>query len=512
MNRSAEYKILIVSVLGTFMVILDQTIMNIALPHIMAVFNETADRAQLVISAYLMATAITTPAAAYLCDRFGIKKVYLLSQVGFLVGSVLCGLAWNTNTLVFFRVLQGLAGGLLSPIAMTMLFLNVPPEDRGTMMAIFGIPMMLAPAIGPVLGGYLVTYWDWRMCFYVNVPVVLLAIAIGMIWIADSPLKKSTFDIKGFMLAAIGFSSILYAFSYAPSWHWDDWRIVTMLVVGSACILTWILVELREKQPMLDLHIFKYGGFSLATGLNFVVTIGLFSVIFLLPLFLQNIRGLNAMQTGLMLMPMVLGSMITMPIGGRLYDTIGPRVPAVIGIVLTAVSSFWLQMLDVTTPDSILLLILFIRSMGMGFCMMPIMTYAMSAVPLNMTAQASSITNVSRTIFASLGVAVFATMLDQFQKTNAAVMAQTLTPDSSIAMQFLSTVQVMMMQAGQTMEAARMMGISLLSQYVNLRAIVAAYELDYVISALIITLGIIPAMFLPFGRAKKVEAPADVGV
>lgn len=512
MPKAIEYEILIVAILGTFMVILDQTIMNIALPHIMAVFNETADRAQLVISAYMMATAITTPAAAYLCDRFGIKKVYLLSQAGFLLGSILCGLAWNTNTLIFFRVLQGLAGGLLAPIAMTMLFTNVLPEDRGTMMAIFGIPMMLAPAIGPTLGGYLVTYLDWRMCFYVNVPVVLLAIAVGFVWIKDSPVVDSKFDFKGFMLAAIGFSSILYALSYAPTWHWDDWRIVTLLTVGGACIITWILVELKVKQPMLDLHIFKYGGFSLATGLNFVTTIGLFSVIFLLPMFLQNIRGLNAMQSGLMMMPMVLGSMITMPISGRLYDKIGPRIPVVAGLIITAISSLWLQVLDVTTPDSMLLTILFVRSLGMGLCMMPIMTYAMSAVPMKMTAQASSITNVSRTIFASLGVAIFATLLDQIQKSNAAAISQTLTPDSAVAMQIVSAVQVMMMQAGQTLEAARQMGISVLSQYVNLRATVAAFEMEYVISALVIVIGIVPAMFLPFGRMKKSDGHVDMSV
>ncbi|MCX6004484.1 MAG: DHA2 family efflux MFS transporter permease subunit, partial [Chloroflexi bacterium] len=331
-QTTAETKILLVAIAGTFMVILDQTIMNIALPHIMAVFNETADRAQLVISAYLMASAITTPAAAFLAMRFGIKRVYLLSQAGFLLGSMLCGMAWNTNSLIFFRVLQGLSGGLLSPLAMTLLFLNIPPQDRGTAMGIFGIPMMLGPAIGPTLGGYLVTYWDWRWCFYINVPIVLVAVMLGFMWIEDTVISKATFDIWGFALAAIGFSSILYALSYAPSWHWDDWRIITLLILGSVCILAWIVVELRSKQPMLDLHIFKNTGFSLATGVNFVTTIGLFSVIFLLPMFLQNLRGLSAMETGLMMLPSVLGSMISMPIGGRLYDKIGPKIPAVVGL------------------------------------------------------------------------------------------------------------------------------------------------------------------------------------
>ena len=179
MPRTSESKVLLIAIAGTFMVILDQTIMNTALPHIIAVFNETADRAQLVISAYLMASAITTPAAAFLVERFGIKRVYLFAQAGFLFGSILCGLSWDAGSLISFRVLQGLCGGLLGPLAMTFLFTTVPPEDRGEAMALFGIPMMLAPAIGPTLGGYLVDSWSWRMCFYVNVPVVLMAILHG---------------------------------------------------------------------------------------------------------------------------------------------------------------------------------------------------------------------------------------------------------------------------------------------------------------------------------------------
>lgn len=503
MPKFAEYKILIIAILGTFMEILDQTIMNIALPHIMAVFNETADRAQLVVSAYMMASAIATPAAVFLCNKFGIKKVFILSQVAFLSGSVLCGMAWNTNVLILFRVIQGFAGGLLSPIAMTMLFINVPSENRGTAMGIFGIPMMLAPALGPTLGGYLVTYWDWRMCFYVNVPVMLIAITIGMMWLNESTVKEDTFDYKGFMLAVVGFSSILYAFSYAPTWNWDDWRIITLLVVGTVCIITWILVELREKQPMLDLHIFKYGGFSLATGVNFVTTIGLFSGMYLIPIFLQNLYGLSAMQTGLLMLPQALGALITMSIGGRLYDKAGPRLPVIIGLVLTIAGTLWMQALDVTTSSAELMLMLFIRGMGMGFCMMPVMTYGMAAVPANMADQASSITNVSRTIFSSLGTAVFATMLDHFQKTNMSVISQTLTPDSPGVMQFLSAAQVTLMQAGQTLEAAKQMGISMLFDYVNQRATVTAYEMDFVISAVILIIGIIPASFLPFGEVKK---------
>ena len=507
MPKSSESRVLAVAIIGTFMVILDQTIMNVALPHIMAVFNETADRAQLVVSAYLMATAISTPAAAFLAQRFGIKKVYIFSQAGFLVGSILCGLAWDTGSLITFRVLQGLAGGLLSPLAMTFLFMNVPPEDRGTAMAIFGIPMMLAPAIGPTLGGYLVDYWSWRMVFYVNVPIVLIAIAMGMAWIEETPTSATSFDYKGFFLAAIGFSAILYAFSYAPTWQWD-WRIMTLLTVGCLCILAWVIVELREEKPLLDLRMFKNGGFTLGIGLTFVTTIGLFSLVFLLPLFLQNLRGFSALLSGLMVLPSVIGSMISMPIAGRLYDRLGPRVPTVLGLVITGVTSLWLQVLDVTTPDDTLRLILFARGIGVGFAMMPVMTYALSSVPQRMTAQASALLNVSRTIFASLGIAVFATLLDTFQKTNLSMMVQTITPDSVVALQMLSQLQVYFMQAGMTLQAAQQAAVNLLYQYVNLRASVTAFETDYVIGAIVVLAGIIPAMFLPFGRVKKGNSPA----
>jgi EmrB/QacA subfamily drug resistance transporter len=503
MPQTTEWKIILVAVAGTFMVILDQTIVNVALPHIMAVFNETADRAQLVISAYLMATAISAPAAAFLSTRFGIKRVYLVSQVSFLAGSLLCGIAWDVHTLIIFRVIQGLSGGLLMPLAMTFLFTSVPYEQRGSAMALFGIPMMLGPAIGPTLGGYLVDSWSWRMCFYVNVPVVILAIVIGLSWIEDTSKSMQSFDYKGFLLAALGFSSILYGLSYAPSWGWDDGRIIGLLIIGIAVIAAWVVLELRLKFPMLNLRIFTYSGYSLAIGINLVTTIGLFSAIFLLPLFLQNLRGLSAFHTGLLLMPSALGSAITMPISGRLYDRIGPRVPVLAGLLLTGITTLWLQGLDINTPDSTLQLMLFLRGMGLGLAMMPVMTYALAAVPLEMTAQASSLTNVTRTVFAALGTAMFASLLSQFHNTYLGTLAQAATPTSVESLRILSIVQVAALKAGLTLEAARQIGIWVLYQLVNLKAYVMAFDRDYLISALIVFAGILPSLLLPHGSIKN---------
>jgi EmrB/QacA subfamily drug resistance transporter len=503
MSLPQKWKIVLVTIAGTFMVILDQTITNIALPHIMSVFNETTDKAQLVVSAYLMASAITMPLAAYLGTRFGIKWVYLFSQAGFLLGSILCGLSWDINSLIFFRVIQGLCGGLLQPIAMTLLFTNVPPEERGTTMAIFGIPMMLGPAIGPTLGGYLVDYWDWRMCFYVNVPVVIIAILIGYAWVEDSARTKMGFDFKGFTFAAIGLSLVLYGLSYAPTWGWSDSRIISLMTVGIASIGIWIWMELRGTIPMLDLHVFKYPGFSVATGVNFVTTIGLFSTIFLLPMFLQNLRGLSAFDTGLLLIWGAIGPMLTMPLSGRMYDKIGPRVPVILGLTITAAATLFFQILDVTTSDNVIRILLLVRGMGMGLAMMPVMTYGLAAVPLEKTGQASALTSVARTVFASLGVAIFATMLDGFQKTNLATLTQLASPNSPEALGILSGVQVAALKMGVALEAARAFGISLLYQMVQLKASVMAFDTDFLISAIVAFGGILPAWLLPHGAIKK---------
>jgi EmrB/QacA subfamily drug resistance transporter len=347
------------------------------------------------------------------------------------------------------------------------------------------------------------------MCFYVNVPVVLAAILIGMAWIEETPSMAAGFDIKGFALAATGFSSLLYALSYAPTWGWDDIRIAGLLSLGIICLIAWATIELRSSQPMLDLRIFKNSGFSLATGLTFVTTIGLFSVVFLLPLFLQNLRGLTAFEAGLLMLPAILGSIITMPLAGHLYDRVGPKIPVVIGLLIAGVTTYWMRTIDVTTPDNLLRWMLFIRSMGIGLAMMPVMTYALASVEQKMTAQASSIMNVSRTVFASLGIAIFATMLDHFQKTNLAEISQTLAPNSTQALRFISTVQVTLMQAGQTLDAARQTAIYFLYSYANLRAAVSAFQMEYAIAAMIILVGILPAFLLPLRRAQKDKASSD---
>jgi EmrB/QacA subfamily drug resistance transporter len=506
-----KWKVLIVAIGGTFMMMLDSTIVNIALPHILSVFNETIDKAQFVTSAYMIAMAVSAPLATYLMARFGVKRIFVGAEVGFLLGSMLCGLAWNTDSLILFRIIQGFSSGVLMPLAMTLIFTNVPPEERGTTMGIFGAPMVLAPAIGVTLGGYLVEYWSWRWCFYVNLPIVFLAVVISIAWLRDtSKTADLPLDVKGFILAALGFSTLLYALSYAPSWGWGDIRTLGLFTVSLISLLAWTMVELRVKIPLLDLRVFKFRGYSLGTLMNFVTTLGLFSAMLLLPLFLQNIRGLGAFQAGLLMVPQAIGVMVGSVLGGRIYDKAGPRPPVIMGLLVAGYTTWKLAALDVMTPDSTITTVITFRGMGIGLAMMPVMTFALAEVPNELISAASTITNVLRSVFGGLATAIFASLLSFYQKANVAVLTQTATPDSGSTLGVLSTAQVALQKAGMSLQAAHQAAIALLYQMTVLKGAVLAFERVFMIGAIILVIGILPALLLHHGNASGIVKKEDV--
>jgi EmrB/QacA subfamily drug resistance transporter len=502
---SYKWKIVIVAISGTFMMMIDATIVNIALPHILSIFNETIDKMQFITSAYLMSMAVSAPLATYLMSKFGVKRIYIGCLVLFLIGSMACGIAWNTNSLILFRIFQGFSSGILMPLAMTLIFTNVPPEGRGTAMGIFGIPMVLAPAIGVTLGGYLVEYLDWRWCFYVNVPIVIAAVIISIVWIKDTAKESQLpLDLKGFIFAGLGFGTLLYALTYAPSWGWDDIRTIGVLSISLISLIIWIVVELKVKFPLLDLRVFKFKGYSLGTFLTLITTMGLYSAMLLLPLFLQTVRGLGAFQAGLLMIPQALGSMVGTIVGGRFYDRGGARPPVIIGLILTGYITWQLSALDVTTPDSTFMWLIAFRGVGIGLCMMPVMTFSLAEIPHALTSAGSTISNVMRSVFGGLATAIFASLLSSYEKINSAALVQTVTPDSGISLQVLSTAQVYLQKAGMSLQAAQQQAVLLLYQMTMLRAYILAFEKVFIIGAIILFIGVIPALFLYHtGKQKK---------
>src|ERR1700730_8548245 len=362
-----QWQVLICAVVGTFMVMLDQTVVNIALPKITTVFGVSVHDTQLVITSYMLSLAVIMPATGYLSDPFGTKRLYLITMALFTGGSLMCGLAWNNTSLVAFRVVQGLGGGMMSPLGMTMLFQVVPPHRRNTIMGFFGLPLMLAPVLGPTLGGYLVEYVDWRVIFTLNVPIGLLGIFLGFTLLRESAhVPGLKFDLRGFVLSAVGFSAMLLGLSDVATDGWGSSGVLTKFAIGIIALSGWVWVELTDEHPLLDLRLFKIPIFTLSAMVSFVLTVGMFGGMLVLPLFLQNLRGLGAAESGVILMTQVLPITIAMPVVGRLVDKFGPRVIILFGLPLLALTTWQMSALDLTTSDTTIKLWLAARGATMG--------------------------------------------------------------------------------------------------------------------------------------------------
>lgn len=497
MNLAYKWKVLIVVVAGTFMALLDLTAVNVALPQIMNSFGAGIGEIQLVLSGYMIALGLIIPLTGFLSDRMGIKRVFVLSLAGFVLGSALCGLSWNTGSLVAFRIVQALAGGMLLPLAMTLVFTTVPREEQGFVMGILGMSLVLAPSIGPTLGGWLVENQSWRFIFYINVPVGVLAILLAAVLLRETEKKPTLpFDTWGFLLASIGFGGVLLALSRGVDWGWRSATTLSLLTVSLSALALWVGVEWWGRSPLMDLKIFTYPAYSISTGINFVLTVGMFSGMFLVPLFLQNIRGIGAFQTGLILLPQALAMGAIMPLAGRLYDRVGCRPLAIAGILLMAYGTFRLYYLDINTPDSSLQFNLVLRGVGIGLAMMPVMTAGLAVIPPGVVSRASAMTNITREIFAAFGVAVFATFLQSRQSLHFSGMAQTVNLSSLPTLGQLSFLQQMLLQQGIPLTEAQRLATLLLQRLVQLRAAVAAFDDAFLLGAMVLVLGLVPALLL----------------
>src|SRR5579864_6474660 len=457
-----QWQVLICAVVGTFMVMLDQTVVNIALPKITTVFGVGVHETQLVVTSYMLALAIIMPATGYLSDTFGTKRLYLITMALFTGGSMLCGLAWNNTSLVVFRVIQGLGGGMMSPLGMAMLFQVVAPNRRNTFMGFYGLPLMLAPVLGPTLGGYLVEYIDWRVIFTLNVPVGVLGLFLGFTLLRETEhVPGLKFDLRGFLLSAVGFSAILLGFTDAATDGWTSPGVLLRFGTGLAALGMWIWVELTDEHPLLELRLFKIPIFTFSALVSFVLTVGMFGAMLVLPLFLQNLRGLGAAESGLILVSQVLPMTVAMPLVGRLVDKVGVRVVLLIGMPLLVVTTWQFGRLDLTTPDMTIRLWLAARGCAMGLVMMPSMTAGLNAVPLQQMSRASSMSNVMRQVMGAFGTAIIVTVLQVRQTFHTAMLAQTVTPDNLPLQQMMANAQQWAVSQGMSALQAQAMGTML---------------------------------------------------
>ncbi len=401
-----------VLIIGMFMSLLDTSIVNVAIDTIQDDFGATTDDVQWVVTAYMLTLGVVVPATAWLGDRFGLSRVYNLSLLMFSAASALCGLAWDLNSLVIFRIVQAIPGGILPVIALTMVYRIVPRDRLGAAMGLYGLGIVVAPAIGPTLGGYLVEYQDWPLIFFINVPIGLIGMVAAVLVLPRFPRQAGRrLDVLGFAAVASGFFSLLLAASEGTDWGWYSYRILGLITFGVLSLALFVVIELEVADPLLDLRVFRSGAFTLSLLLVSTLSVVLFGVLFYIPLVLQRVQDLGALDTGLTVLPQALVMAALMPLAGRIYDRIGPRWPAVIGLGTAASATYLLHTMTVDTSREEIMWSMMLLGFGIGLSMMPIFTVSIAVIPMTKVNVASALNNVAQRVSGSLGLSVLTALL-----------------------------------------------------------------------------------------------------
>ncbi|MDR6551167.1 MDR family MFS transporter [Paenibacillus qinlingensis] len=402
---------LIAIISGIFMVILDTTAMNVALSKLVVDFKTDLPTIQWAVTGYMLASAAVIPLAGWLSDRFGAKNVFLTSVLLFTIASLLCATPNTAEMLIFFRILQGLGGGFVMPVAMAYVYRLSPPSKIGQVMGMLGVPILLAPAVGPILAGWLVEYHSWHWIFLINLPVGIFSLIFGY-WKLPVVARKKVagFDLPGMILGPIAFASLSYGISQGAS-GWTSDKALGGIIVGALALIAFVIVELKTKIPLLELRVFKSFDFSFSIFIQWVIQFCMFGAIFLLPQFLQQARGYGAFDTGLTLFPQAIASGLMMPIGGYLFDKIGVRWLVVIGLTLVSGAIFQYSLMDLTVQRTDLILPLAMAGAGMGLMMMPINSHLIKKAPQDLVSRVTSLTSAMQQVISSFGVAIVVTIL-----------------------------------------------------------------------------------------------------
>jgi EmrB/QacA subfamily drug resistance transporter len=404
-----------VVVLGSIMSILDTTIVAVALDTLGRDFRVPVSTIQWVTTGYLLSLAVVIPVTGWAVDRFGAKPMWMMSLFLFIVGSSLCGAAWSANSLILFRVLQGLGGGMILPIGQTVLARAAGPQRIGRVMSVIGVPTVLGPILGPVLGGLIVSNFSWRWIFYINVPIGIATLILSRKFLAGTEEKvRTSFDGWGFALLSPGLAALVYALSeVGVTGSFTSKPVLISFVLGVGLMLGFVVHALRVHNPLLDLRLFKNRNFAISNVCMFVMGATLFGSMFLLPLYYQIARGQSAWVAGFLMAPQGIGAALLMRKSGTITDRVGPRRVVPFGIVLMAVATVPFGFVTTSTNELLLAGTLFVRGLGLGLSMMPIMSAAYFDLSHADVPRASTTLNIVRQIGASVATALFAVVLQR---------------------------------------------------------------------------------------------------
>jgi EmrB/QacA subfamily drug resistance transporter len=425
MDQTPRYRWFVAAlyVLALFMNLLDLTITNVALPQLAREFRATPATISWVATSYLLSVAIFIPLSGWVGDRFGAKRAFLIALFVFTAGSALCGLAPTLWALIAARVLQGAGSGLLIPVGAAMTLRAFPLSERARVSAIITVPAVVAPALGPVVGGYLIQFQSWQWIFFINVPLGIVGLALGIRYLRDYFVAGTgTLDLAGFALGALGLAASVYALSQSGAYGVGDLRVVVSAAIGAVALVAFVLVERTRAHPLIDLSLFRDSLYSVGALILFFVQASFFGVVFLLPQLLQAQRGLRPLDSGLATFPTAVGIMLAAPLVGRLYKRIGPRRLALSGALLAALTALSLRLVALDTSLWVVRALMLPLGAAFGLVFIPLQAASFARISAERMGQATAAYNAIRQVATSFGVALLATILSSRLAANGAIL------------------------------------------------------------------------------------------
>ncbi|GGE52887.1 putative MFS-type transporter YcnB [Pullulanibacillus camelliae] len=409
--------IVMIMLIGAFVGLLNETLLTTALPHIMAAFNITENTVQWLTTAYLLTNGIMIPISAFLIVKFSTRRLFITSMVLFTLGTLIAALSQSFEVLLLGRIVQAAGSGVMMPLMMNVFLTIFPEEKRGAAMGLSGIVIAFAPAIGPSLSGWLVENYAWRSLFYVVLPIAIIVVILAIVYMKNViPLTRPKIDILSILLSSVGFGGLLYGFSNAGNKGWGSPYVYISLIVGGIVLMFFIWRQLAMKQPLLEFKVFKIGVFSLTICLGMVVMMSLIGAETILPIYMQNMRNFTAFDSGLMLLPGAIVMGIMSPVTGMVFDKIGARWLAVIGLAIVALGTLPFAFLDQSTSFAFLSVMYAIRMFGLSMAMMPIFTAGLNQLPQSMHPHGTAMLNTLQQVAGSIGTAVLFTIMSNVSK------------------------------------------------------------------------------------------------
>lgn len=508
-HTSYRWWVLLNIMMGTFIAVLDATIVNVGLTKIMTSFGTTVDKAEWIITAYMLAFAIMLPTSGWVADHLGYKRTYFGALFLFTFGSFLCGLAWNENVLIVSRVIQGMGAGFLMPVGMAIVMREFPYEQRGMALGFWGVAAAASISFGPLIGGYLIDNVSWHAIFDVNVPIGIFGMFATLIIQREYRAENiKSFDIVGFVSMSVFLTSLLLALSEGNAvWNnggWTSTYILTCFSIAAAGLAVFLANELTVAHPLIDLSLFKDFNFAVTSSVMFIFGLGMFGSTFLMPLFLQTSLGYTALMAGMLFLPLGMIQAVIGPISGILSDKINPKIPALIGIALLAVSLYLNNFLSLFSERAQIMIPLLIRGFAMGMVFTPLSTLAISNIPKERMAQASGLFNVVRQIGGSFGIALFGTILARRLIYHTAMFGQLVNQYSPVFQNTMRNMQFSIQQSvGGTTSETALRARALIAGHVAQQAFVRAVDDAFFIAGAITVVAVIPILMLKVKKKKK---------